>query len=337
MQEIAATCIPLLVPETLQVGSAANDQGREFQFCIMEFIEGVTLEDVWGQMTSEDRESVIAAIAEALSKLYSVRLSDTKVQTILGRALGEGSEEILKKATVGGPSTGFLNDGPSLLSSIEQRFKLQRPFYTVQPIAESKGLVIKSDFEDIGSTTVGDPDMEQWPKEAVFCHNDLTPRNLILQSTGSAARVTRYKLTAIIDWELAGFYPASYQLSLQDTYLSGSNRHLSFYLLLKKRMEDITPPSPSQVTLLRAMELIFESQQRRLSEGTNIPAHIRKKSREVLELGRDKDPYVGWKCATEAGSPPEFSRDDAQRLEDNVVAEMVRRKQAKAKAKTSGL
>jgi hypothetical protein len=30
MQEIAASCIPGLVPQTLQVGSAVNDQGREF-------------------------------------------------------------------------------------------------------------------------------------------------------------------------------------------------------------------------------------------------------------------------------------------------------------------
>ena len=185
-----------------------------------------------------------------------------------------------------------MNDGPSLLSSIEQKSKLWRPFYTVQPMAEPKGLVIQSNFEDLGSTTVGDSDMEQWPKEAVFCHNDLTPRNLILQPTGSAGGITEYKLAAILDWELAGFYPPSYQLSLQDTYLSGTNRHLSFYLLLKERMKDITPRSPSQGALLRAIELIFESQQRRLSKGTNIPAHIRKRFREVMGLSRDKDPYV---------------------------------------------
>ncbi|KAK3988160.1 hypothetical protein QBC44DRAFT_382572 [Cladorrhinum sp. PSN332] len=301
MQQIAATCIPDLVPETLQVGSAANKQGREFQFCMMEFVEGITLEEVWDQMTGEDRRSVTTAVVEALSKLHSVRLSDAKVQTILHRVLGEGSEEVLKKATIGGPLTGFLNDGSSLLSSIEQRSKLQRPFYTIQPIADPKGLVIKSSFEDVGSTTVSDSDMEQWPKEAVFCHNDFTPRNVILQSSESPGGNTRHKLAAIIDWELA------------------------------ERMKDIAPPSPSQVVLLRAMELIFESQQRRLSEGTNIPAHIRKRFREVLRLSRDKHPYVGWKCETEGGSLPEFSRDDAQKLEDDVVAEMIGRRQAKAK------
>ncbi|KAI1499354.1 hypothetical protein F5X99DRAFT_286508 [Biscogniauxia marginata] len=331
MQEIAATCIPGLVPETLRVGSAANERGRQFQSCIMEFVEGITLEEAWDQMTGEDRTSVTTAVVEALSKLHSVRLSDAKAQTILRQALGEGSEEVLKSATIGGPLTGFLNDGPSLLAAIEQRSKLQRPFYTIQPIADPKGLIIKSSFEDIGSTTVSDSDMEQWPKEAVFCHNDPTPRNIILQPSESPGGNTRYNLAAIIDWELAGFYPPSYQLSLQDTYLGGGNRHLSFYLLLKERMKDIAPSSPSQVALLRAMELIFESQQRWLSEGTNIPAHIRRRFREVLRLSRDKHPYVGWKCDTEGGLLPEFSRDDAQKLEDEVIAEMIGRRQAKAK------
>lgn len=331
MQEIAATCIPGLVPETLQVGIAANEQGREFEFCVTDFVEGITLQEIWDQMTGEDRRFVTTAVVEALEKLHSVRLLDAKVQTIMCRVLGEGGEEVLKKATMGGPSTGLLNDGPSLLSAIKQRWKLRRPCHTIQPVEDPKGLVIKSGFEDIGSTTVSDADMGQWPKEAVFCHNDLTPRNLILQSSEGPDGNKRYKLAAIIDWELAGFYPPSYQLSLQDTYLSGGNRHLSFYLLLKERMKDIVPASPSQVALLRAMELIFESRERKLSEGSNVPANIRKRFKEMLRLSRDKHPYVGWKCETDGGSLPELSRVDAQKLEDDVIEEMDRRREAKAK------
>ncbi|KAH6624918.1 kinase-like domain-containing protein, partial [Chaetomium sp. MPI-SDFR-AT-0129] len=331
MQEIAATYIPGLVPETLQVGSASNEQGREFEVCVMEFVEGITLQEAWDKMTGEDRISVTADVVEALSKLHSVRLSDAKVQTILRRVLGEGGDEVLERAVIGGPSTGLLNDGPALLSAIEERRKLKKPFYAIQPLEDPKGLVIESSFEDIGSTTVSDADMEQWPKEAVFCHNDLTPRNLILQSSEDPGGDIEYKLVAIIDWELAGFYPPSYQLSLQDTYLSGGNQHLSFYLLLKERMKDTVPASPSQVALLRAMELIFESQQRRLLEGMNVPANIRKRFREMLRLSRDEHPYVGWKCDTEGGAFPELSRADAEQLEDDVIEEMEKRREAKAK------
>ncbi|KAI1113067.1 phosphotransferase enzyme family-domain-containing protein [Nemania sp. NC0429] len=323
MQEIAATCIPGLVPETLQLGSVTDGKGRDFQYSTTEFIEGNTLEEIWDDMASEDRQSIAAAIVEALSKLHSLRLSDTKVQAILRRVLGEESEEIVKKAVMGGPFIGFLNDGSSLLHSIEKRLALRRPFHTTEPIADPKGLVIKSKFEDIGASIVRDSDMEQWVKEAVLCHNDLNPRNLMVRSIESTDGKAGYKLAAMIDWELAGFFPPSYEISLQDTYLCGSC--FSFYLLLKEGMKDICPPTSSQVSLLRAMELLYESQQRQLFEGKNIGAHIRRRFMEVLQLSRDEDPYVGWTCKTEGKQLPELSRADTDKLENDVIDDMIER------------
>jgi hypothetical protein len=280
-------------------------------------------------MMDEDRKSVTGSVVEAIVKLQTMRLSDAKVQTILRQALGQ---EVLLKAALGGPSTGFLADGRSLLSFVEQEWKLKRPFLTIQPATGPKGLVIKSSFEDIGSATVTDLGMDQWPKETVFCHNDLTPRNFILQHSHSETLGghTGYKLAAIVDWELAGFYPPSYQLFLQDTYLSGGNRHISFYMLLKDGMKDIVPRSPSQVALLRAMEIIFESRQRDLYEGTNIPAHIRTRFIELLQLSQDDDPYVGWRC--QGTLVRDLSRAEFQKLEDEVIEDMIRRRRVKAKA-----
>jgi len=78
------------------------------------------------------------------------------------------------------------------------------------------------------------------------------------------------------------------------------------------------------------MELIFESQQRLLLDGTNIPAHIRKRFIENLKLARDNDPYVGWTRSPKDGPFPEYSSVDIQKLEDDVVEEMVARRKSKA-------
>jgi hypothetical protein len=83
--------------------------------------------------------------------------------------------------------------------------KLRQPFCAVQPTADPKGLEIRSSFEDLGSVTVSNSDMEQWSKDAVFCHNDLTPRNIMLQSRESATGETRYKLAP----SSIGRWPAS--------------------------------------------------------------------------------------------------------------------------------
>lgn len=335
-QEITATCIPDLVPATLQTGTAANDGGRVFQYAVLEFVEGVTLEQAWDHMSPGNRASVVAAVVEAVSKLQAARLGDASIQIILRRALGERGEGVLDKALMGGPLAGFLDDEPSLLAAIEDKWKLQASFHTTQPVSEpEEGLVVTSAFQDLGSVTVTKADMDKWPEEAVFCHNDLTPRNLMLRprehdNGHGGPSTTTYELAAVIDWELAGFYPPSYQLALQDTYLGTGNLRPDFYLLLKQGLMHMTPPSPSQLSLVRAAELIFESRQKRLLKGGNIPAQIRARFMEMLRLSRAEDPYLGWRPEPGGDELPEFSREDGQKLEDEVVAEVVARRQAKA-------
>ncbi|KAL5330823.1 hypothetical protein ACEPPN_000347 [Leptodophora sp. 'Broadleaf-Isolate-01'] len=334
IQQIAAIIIPELVPQTLQVGKAKNSQGRMFHFSVIELVEGDLLEDVWQQMSAEEQSSVVAELVEALEKLHSVRLSDKGVKEILGKTLREEGDEVLKSfeqpGAFGGPHTGFLNDGPALLDSIMERRKLKKPFCTMESIVGSQDIRIQSSFKELGSIVINNSDIDKWPGEAVLCHNDPNPRNLILQSRASSGGKSKYKLAGIIDWELAGFYPASYELSLQDTYLSGANRHVSFYLLLKEHMKNFVPRSLSQIVLLQAMELIFESQQRLLLDGTNIPAHIRKRFMENSKLARDNDPYVGWTRSPQDGPFPEYSSAAIQKLEDDVIEEMVARRNLKA-------
>ncbi|KAK0110877.1 hypothetical protein ONS96_002464 [Cadophora gregata f. sp. sojae] len=335
IQRLAASIIPNLVPQTLQVGKVKNAQGRIFNFSVIEFVEGELLDDVWWQMSAEEQRCVVIELVEALEKLHNARLSDTKVQEILGKSLREEGGEVLKSfeqaaGIFGGPHTGYLNGGPALLESIMERRKLKnKPFCTMESLVDSQAISIQSNYEELGSILINTSDIDKWSGDAVLCHNDLTPRNLILQSRAGTDGEVKYKLAGIIDWELAGFYPPSYELSLQDTYLSGANRHISFYLLLKEQMKDIVPRSSSQVVLLEAMELIYESQQRLLLNGTNIPAHIRKRFLEELRLVRDSDPYVGWARRPRDGPFAEYSSADIQKLEDDVVEEMIARRRLK--------
>lgn len=97
-------------------------------------------------------------------------------------------------------------------------------------------------------------------------------------------------------------------------------------------MRDLGPSSLSQVALLRATQLVFESQQRMLLEGTNVPAHIRQRFIATLRLRRDENVYMGWTQDTSDEKTTDLSRDEAQKLEDAGVEEMVARRQAKLSA-----
>lgn len=222
----------------------------------------------------------------------------------------------------GGPHTGFLNDGRALIHSIMERKKRKKSFYTMESVGDSQDVKIQSSFEDIGSIVINNSDIGKWPGESVLCHNDLAPRNLIVQSRASS--------DGIIDWELAGLYPPSYELSLQDEYL-GADRHVSFYLLLKEHMKNIVPRSSSQIALMQAMALIYESQQRLLVNVNNISAQIRKKLMENSKLTRDNDPYVGWTRSSQDGPLSEFSSAAFQKLEDDLVEAIIARRKSKAK------
>lgn len=133
--------------------------------------------------------------------------------------------------------------------------RINRPppalFCTVEPVGDSQDVRIQTNFKNMKSIVISNSDIGKWSGESVLCHNDLTPRNLILRSGASADGKSNYRLAGIIDWELAGFYPPSYELSMQDTYFS-ADRHVSFYLLPKEHMKNIVPRSSSQIALVQA-------------------------------------------------------------------------------------
>jgi len=52
---------------------------------------------------------------------------------------------------------------------------------------------------------------------------------------------------------------------------------------------------------------------------------------ENSKLVRDNDPYVGWTTKPQGGPFPEYSSVAIQKLEDDVVEEMVARKESKSK------
>lgn len=332
IQKIAANALPNLVPQTFQVGKAENAQGRMFHFSVTDIVEGDLLEDVWQQLSTKEQNSIVAELVEALEKFHSIRLDDEGVKGILNRALpaDKKSESSELPLTFGGPHTGFLNDGHGLLSAIVERRKLKKPVCYMEPIVGSEYLRVRSSFTELGSMVISKSDIEKWPGEAVLCHNDLNPRNLILRSCVNSDGKSEYKLVGIIDWELAGFYPASYELSLQDTYLGGANRHVSFYLLLKEKMRNLVPQYSSQIVLLQAMGLVFESRQRLLLDGNNIGAHIRKRVIEYSMLRRDDNLCLGWTRSSQDGPLLEYSSAEYQKLEDEVVEEMVAKRKAKA-------
>jgi hypothetical protein len=59
-------------------------------------------------------------------------------------------------------------------------------------------------------------------------------------------------------------------------------------------MKNIVPTLDPQVALLKAMELVFESQQRCLWEGCDMEARIRRRFFDEVGLRKNGTPFAGW-------------------------------------------
>ncbi|KAK0668289.1 hypothetical protein QBC41DRAFT_393944, partial [Cercophora samala] len=320
MQEIASSCIEHLVPETIQVGTATNDQKIEFQFWVMELVKGNSVEDAWDQMDDENRISVVKTLVKVLSSLQYLELSDWKVQNILQVSLGEHRKEEVTKAVLGGPLSGFMDDAWDLLSFLVQSFELtmSNRFHTIESMLNPDGVEMRSTSKNVDSVRINDVDIDR-SKEAVFCHNDIRPQNIMVRKVHTDDGQVKYELTGLVNWGFAGFYPPSFQLSLQDIYLGVRSRHLSFYLLLKQELKATVPRTPSQMSLSKTILHLFAAQQEIKLADNNVEAHLRRRYIAMMRLSWDKDPYVGWKRDVQ-GPVPEMSAEDFNRLKKDVFA-----------------
>ncbi|MCJ1237478.1 hypothetical protein MMC14_005464 [Varicellaria rhodocarpa] len=331
LERLAALTIPGLVPNGYQVGTIIDTKGRSFDFSVTQFIRGSTLHDVWHELDETQQDSIMQSVVVAVQKLQTLRLEDGKVQTILkDTPYFDGSDAFTTNGLehfkpLGGPHLGYFTEGKALLDSILKYRKIKKTFCTIVPDTdgEGEGITTKSAYEELGSLHIAKADHQSWQNETVFCHNDLNPRNIMVQKTYSPSGTPEYQLAAIIDWEMAGFFPFAYELGLQNTYLGCVIWSYSMYTLFRKHArEKINFNTPSQASLLQAMDLIFDSQQKCLSG--NVGAAIRRKWYAREKLVKATCVFDGWVRAPDTGELPQFKPEDEQKLIDDVLREMGR-------------
>ena len=193
MQEIARTCLGDLVPTTLKIAETedalvSDAKGRKCHFSVMEGVDGDALEDVWDGMSTPSQRAAVSDIVHAMKRLQSTRLRDETAQSILrkhDRAPPGGSE-----TTMGGPATGYLDDGRALLTALGEKWSLENRAVSTTEAgteADSAAFVVRSVMDGLSPVAVSDDVLQQWPAEAVLCHNDLSPRNLILRKKTTPA------------------------------------------------------------------------------------------------------------------------------------------------------
>ncbi|KDN70503.1 hypothetical protein CSUB01_07948 [Colletotrichum sublineola] len=306
LQSLARVQLPDLVPLVVSHGTTKMGGGMEVDYMVSEYVTGTTtLEAVWDTLGSIDQERLMDLVVRAVKRLQ------TRVRNI--QEVGTQPDN----AKVGGPKLGYFQDMEQFLDG-----KLQSsdsdPFHC-RLLNVDGGILLESDFQDIGQVELTRADLDELKHHTVFCHNDLEPRNILVRPSTNSKGLS-YDLAAIVDWEMAGFYPFAFEYGLKDNILGSSNLLFSWYSLFKERTAHLLPPNECHTKLVRALWVIDQSQKR--DKTRNVGVRFQQMWIERLELQRSSHIRQGWVRKDGAETPVIFTKEDQEKLELEVLKEL---------------
>ncbi|KAH6847419.1 hypothetical protein B0I37DRAFT_430962 [Chaetomium sp. MPI-CAGE-AT-0009] len=315
LQHLAHLQLPHLVPETLDVGSATDATGREVDYSVTPFLDGTTvLEEIWAGLDPRNQRSLVESIVVAMEQLQKVSAQNPDVFHIVQQYDKSPSEsQPSTKSPLGSPHTGFYPGIKQLLEAFlgERAAKSQ----ACEILDTDDGIVVRSAVDEIGEIELSKSDLDHLMGRIVFCHNDLEPRNILVRQVGDG-----YELAAIIDWEMAGFFPFAYETGLKDTVLGSSNLWFTWYSLFKEQTAMLIPNEEGHGKLIKALRIIAGSKDATMPNNVGVRVAAKWIKRERLRMSPDVK--YGWVREDGAGQLPAFTKEDNDNLELEVLKEL---------------
>jgi len=163
-----------------------SDPRTDTYFIVMQYIEGITLEEALPALTTHEKADLVMQIREILQDLRSLKSPGY---------LGSVNHLPCEDGVFYDNKTLHMISGPfpsedEFHAAIIQRFERTEPAPLIQLIRDLS---------------------ERMPRhETVFTHGDLQPKNILLQKTQEGDGAPKYKVI-LIDWEISGWYPAYWE------------------------------------------------------------------------------------------------------------------------------
>ena len=318
--------------------------------------DAVTLETVWDDLNDDQRSHIMDTVLDAMKKLQALDLADESVQEILkagwsevfSNTTGEGgggggvlSNNPNNMALLGNREIGFFNDVPNLVAGIiayndvsEELTLSLSDSNEPSDNDNNNGIVMTSTDEEIPTVLrIGREELESLQRQVVLCHNDLEPRNLLVRPVALGDGSVHYDLAAIIDWEMAGFFPFTYEYVTKDAVLGISNTSFSWYSLFKRRTAALLPAVElqAQQSSSRSSQMLFMETMDRIQRHVSINGQ---KGRNVGALFRERwiqrEQLVpagaflgsGWVKRPDGSGVRAYGKEDDGLLEEEVWKEL---------------
>ncbi|KAJ4122973.1 hypothetical protein NW768_009964 [Fusarium equiseti] len=313
LQKLANSQLPDIVPRVLDVGTTLTAQGHRLEYSVTEFVsDAVTLEQEWDKLDGPAQKVLMSSIIATISKLQSVTLDSEHAKKIL-----EGTPYFhdAKVALIGGPELGYYSDITGFLAKLAGDATPERTKFSATHTSDS--FVVDSTLEHVGRVELTSSDLAELEKHVVFCHNDLEPRNILIKRDDADGK---WSIAAIIDWEMAGFFPFAYESGHKDAELGSSNLHFTYYKLFKEESQHLLTGVKSAIRLMEALQAMDVSHKSCPTRNVGRRFQTRWLEREKIELSSDVQ--AGWVRKAEAGDVGVFTKQDNDDLEMEILKEL---------------
>ena len=311
-QQLGAAAVPEFVPTTHELGKVQGKSGELLQYSVIQFIEGCTLEEVWHLISWENKNELVDDLVSAIERFAKLTPSSPEVKEVL-KSTALVVQPDLK---FGGPMFGFFESCLNFVTFIIRKIEPDGSRIVLSE-DERGGLKVRpshpaiSHMPDLHLTR---EDLVELRDSAIFCHNDLLPRNLMARKTETADGKTWYKLASIIDWEFSGFVPQGYEIFYKDQELGLINPYFDWYILFRRKAMRLLPDPPrkSQVKLFEAMEIARVSHLARQTKNFNHRLQQRFIERYGLVHDGMQD---GWRKQSGDETSMNYSTEEKQKLD----------------------
>ncbi|KAI9809566.1 MAG: hypothetical protein M1826_003816 [Phylliscum demangeonii] len=277
LAELGRLVLGQLVPKHERTGGVRARDGRAWEYLVTAYVDNsVTMEDAWHDIPPTDRDRLMSEVQKAVLSLRSLSRDDRRVQDILpdlpARGIGGGTEY----------GQRFFTDVTSLLHGLlaAQQPHVQPKHVSITTDETSGDVIVRAEnLPAPAETRLTRQDCRRLLDRHVhYGHMDLEPRNILLRASDAKCA---YQLAAIIDWEMAGFYPDGLEEMHKTTGFGFCSVVWDWYDGYMNCCAAPASRDPSVVRWMEAVYLIRTSTERDLS---SISKRLWVGYREKLEI-----------------------------------------------------
>jgi len=249
---IASSRIPRFVTEVYSYGNLTKPDGTRIGYLVSKFCsDAVTLLSVWPSLSLSNVESLVDQVVEVVEKLQAIKLSDPKTRELLVNTAFQNGGDIL----MGGPFITLSTDMRGFLTQFVQKHQPRDPNIASTVTDTKDGLLFESVHPEFEKVFLSNDDLKALYNDVVFCHNDIEPRNLMVRQVEDNGE-SKYELAAVIDWDVAGFWPFAFDSAWKDCSLGSSNQHYEWYAFYKRKTRSFIPATEASIKLMKAVHLV---------------------------------------------------------------------------------